>query len=286
MPRGKNYVNQNTGMKLKGKEQVKELCFYGNACERKGCIYRHDRQTKVIEGNQPKSNDPCMAYLAGSCSFTDKTCRKYHPPTEEEVNMLIQKYQRIPCRFTIHCKTKGCLYMHPDANAYPINTINYIMPPLNQYNNRNAQRNPNLLDPNLFPPLQSQQQSSKESSVDATQQNNPVLSGSMSASLFEQQQQQQQQFRQPQQLYQEPNHNGMPSQQQQFNPENASSNQNPYCSFVPTASLRNATGSLIPTLPTNYRKQVPPKEQNLNQNESLNIQAKEFLPGGYTSSRS
>jgi hypothetical protein len=118
MPRGKNYVNQNTGMKLQGKEKVKELCFYGNACTRKDCIYRHDRTTKVIVGNLPKSyTDPCMAYLAGYCAFNDTTCRKYHPTSDEEVTALVQKYNNIPCKFTIHCKTKGCLYQHVDPST-------------------------------------------------------------------------------------------------------------------------------------------------------------------------
>ena len=130
MPRGKNYVNQNTGMKLQGgKEKVMELCFYGNACTRKDCIYRHDRTSKLIVGNLPKSyTDPCMAYLAGYCAFTDTTCRKYHPTTDEEVNTLIQKYNSIPCKFTIHCKTKGCLYKHIDPNSTGMMTMMTKMP--------------------------------------------------------------------------------------------------------------------------------------------------------------
>ena len=179
MPRGKNYVNQNTGMKLQGKEQVKELCFYGNACTRKDCIYRHDRTSKVIVGNLPKSyTDPCMAYLAGYCAFDDTTCRKYHPTSEDEVNMLVQKYNNIPCKFTIHCKTKGCLYKHVDPNRIvpiipqsqpsPMMAMMIMMHPNYQNNNTNhntftnhtfppltTKPNPVWSDPNAFPPLSS-----------------------------------------------------------------------------------------------------------------------------------
>ena len=121
MPRGKNYVNNNKGMALKGPKKSNVQmppCFYGAACTRLGCIYRHDQRkeaTPVVE----QSTEPCMAYLAGLCSFTSKTCRKKHPP-QAEMERLIAKYQTRLCRYGSECQTKGCLYRHPeDGEALP-----------------------------------------------------------------------------------------------------------------------------------------------------------------------
>jgi hypothetical protein len=113
MPRGKNYVNNNRGVFLQAKKGVKvsEKCFYGAGCTRPDCIYQHDKSDKASQ--QPKSTEPCMAYLAGICSFEAATCRKRHPRSQAECDDLISHYQRIPCRFGSECKTKGCLFKHP-----------------------------------------------------------------------------------------------------------------------------------------------------------------------------
>jgi hypothetical protein len=167
MPRGKNYVNQHKGMALKAasKEAVKELCFYGSACQRKDCIYRHEKNA-ASSSSTVKSSDPCMAYLSGFCSFTAKTCRKRHPTSDAEVEALLRKYSTIPCRFGVHCKTNGCLYMHPsDASntATPTNGMPTVYPLLHlpqpmplavrrpNHNNKAIRRT--LMDPNAFPPL-------------------------------------------------------------------------------------------------------------------------------------
>jgi len=110
MPRGKNYVNNNKGMVLLAghkSEKVKEACFYGPACNRKDCIYDHSSSQPEFQ----KTNDPCMAFLAGHCAFTAKTCRKRHP-TATECERLLTKYRQTKCRFGDSCKTNGCLYQH------------------------------------------------------------------------------------------------------------------------------------------------------------------------------
>ena len=71
----------------------------------KDCIYRH------TASKEPKSNEPCMAYLAGICSFSGKACRKRHP-SDDECEKLLQKYALRPCRFGEQCHTEGCLYNH------------------------------------------------------------------------------------------------------------------------------------------------------------------------------
>lgn len=121
MPRGKNYVNQNKGMTLQASEgaaaAVREVCFYGAACQRKDCIYRHDGPGAAAVSPPLKktaATEPCMAYLAGVCAFTARTCRKRHPDAEQAA-ALLAKYRQIKCRFGAKCKTKGCLYLHDAA---------------------------------------------------------------------------------------------------------------------------------------------------------------------------
>ena len=118
MPRGKNYVNNNRGVFLQSKKgaKVTEKCFYGAGCTRSDCIYQHDRSDKASQ--QPKSTEPCMAYLAGICSFEAAACRKRHPRSQTECDDLISHYQRIPCRFGSECKTKGCLFKHPQDEQH------------------------------------------------------------------------------------------------------------------------------------------------------------------------
>lgn len=113
MPRGKNYVNNNKGMTMqapKKKGPSMEQCFYGAGCIRKDCIYRHDGPAKG-DGSGDKSNEPCMPFLAGLCTFSAKGCRKRHP-NKEEAERLIAKYKTTKCRYGDHCKTTGCLYIH------------------------------------------------------------------------------------------------------------------------------------------------------------------------------
>ena len=105
MPRGKNYVNQNKGMSLIGRQRVTEPCKYGAACTRKDCIYNHE-----LVGENATENAPCMAYLAGMCTFS-KGCRRRHPP-DDECERLVAKYAKLPCRYGPNCHTEGCLYNH------------------------------------------------------------------------------------------------------------------------------------------------------------------------------
>ena len=149
MPRGKNYVNNNRGVFLQGslktnkKAPVMETCFYGAACTRKDCIYRHDKdnnnnnnsknpkaKTKSSSSDQQQQNsnrstEPCMAFLAGVCNLPGETCRKRHPSSQQERDNLIAHFARIPCRYGSHCKTNSCLYRHDELES----NINPIAPP-------------------------------------------------------------------------------------------------------------------------------------------------------------
>lgn len=103
MPRGKNYVNNNKGLALQGKTTVTQLCEYGTGCTRPDCIYRHEAGGK--------SDNVCLPFLAGKCTF-GKGCRRRHPG-KQEVEKLLARYKRTRCRHGDACHTDGCLYMHP-----------------------------------------------------------------------------------------------------------------------------------------------------------------------------
>jgi hypothetical protein len=96
-----------------------EACFFGAGCTRSDCIYRHDRAALAAI---PQSPEPCLAYLAGTCSFNARSCRKRHPPPAE-AERLLTKYQTIRCRYGSECQTDSCLYRHPaedDPSADPV----------------------------------------------------------------------------------------------------------------------------------------------------------------------
>ncbi|CAB9528975.1 expressed unknown protein [Seminavis robusta] len=114
MPRGKNYVNNNRGVSMQASKKKTapsmEQCFYGKGCTRANCFYRHDGPD--ASGGGDKSGEPCMPFLAGLCTFTAAGCRKRHPG-KVEAERLINKYKATKCRYGDHCKTSGCLYIHP-----------------------------------------------------------------------------------------------------------------------------------------------------------------------------
>ena len=122
MARGTNYCNNNKGVALqaatkknKGKSLKMIACQYGAGCNRSDCIYSHPASRgENGNGNSSfvQSKEPCMAFLAGICAFPAKGCRKRHP-LNDEAERLIQKYQRMNCRFADTCRTSGCLYQHP-----------------------------------------------------------------------------------------------------------------------------------------------------------------------------
>ena len=131
MPRGKNYVNQGKGVSLqaptkKGGSQM-IVCQYGTGCNRPDCIYRHpygkdgDKGRSSATNNSHQSREPCMAYLAGLCTFSASGCRKRHPPPVE-CERLVARYSKVKCRFGESCLTKGCLYMHPGDDGCPERT--------------------------------------------------------------------------------------------------------------------------------------------------------------------
>lgn len=120
MARGTNYCNNNKGVALqaatkknKGKSLKMIACQYGAGCNRSDCIYSHPA-SRGENGHSSfvQSKEPCMAFLAGICAFPAKGCRKRHPQNDE-AERLIQKYQRMKCRFGDTCRTSGCLYQHP-----------------------------------------------------------------------------------------------------------------------------------------------------------------------------
>jgi hypothetical protein len=115
MPRGKNYVNNDQGVALQApggkKKPSMEACFFGKACTRPNCIYRHDVPAAGSAASK-KSNEPCMANLAAQCSFTSGTCRNRHVG-QQEADTLRAKFAAIRCRHSLKCQTAGCLYIHP-----------------------------------------------------------------------------------------------------------------------------------------------------------------------------
>ena len=97
------------------------VCQYGTGCNRPDCIYEHpygkDDGKGQSSANSSQSREPCMAYLAGMCTFSASGCRKRHPPPIE-CERYVAKYGKVKCRFADSCMTKGCLYMHPGDEGY------------------------------------------------------------------------------------------------------------------------------------------------------------------------
>jgi len=127
MPRGQSYLNNNNGVALQApKSTAMRACEYGVGCTREDCIYRHE------EGAQ--SEEVCLPFLAGKCTFTHEGCRRRHPENQE-FDRLIAKYKRTRCRFGDECRTEACLYVHPNEMervepAY-IEPHHVAFPPLN-----------------------------------------------------------------------------------------------------------------------------------------------------------
>ena len=170
MPRGKNYVNQGKGVSLqassKSKARQMVVCQYGTACARPDCIYRHPYGKGGVASSAggsaaKQSREPCMAYLAGICTFSATGCRKRHPPPLE-CQRLIDKYSKVKCRFGDDCLTNGCLYMHPGDEEY------------DDGSSRTYAQEPTYLSPqdmhSAFPPLGA-------TAVAATFSNETVLGG-------------------------------------------------------------------------------------------------------------
>jgi hypothetical protein len=103
-----------------------EACFFGAGCTRSDCIYRHDRAALAAI---PQSEEPCLAYLAGTCSFNARSCRKRHPPPAE-AERLLAKYTTIRCRYGSECQTESCLYRHPTEEDAAADPVAFTMPPL------------------------------------------------------------------------------------------------------------------------------------------------------------
>ena len=133
MPRGKNYVNNNKGVSLQASANSKaamQMCEYGSGCSRSDCIYRHPDNNSTS-----KTDEICMPFLAGNCTFAAKGgCRKRHPKKEERARLL-QKYKRTRCRFGDECFTESCLYLHPrevdPVEPYYVEHHDVAFPPLN-----------------------------------------------------------------------------------------------------------------------------------------------------------
>jgi hypothetical protein len=129
MPRGKNYVNNNNGVALQASAKNNmRLCEYGSGCSRPDCIYRHDN------ADDKTTEEVCLPFMAGKCSFAKDGCRKRHPK-KEELERLLHKYKRTRCRFGDECYTESCLYLHPremePSEPYYVEPHDVAFPPLN-----------------------------------------------------------------------------------------------------------------------------------------------------------
>jgi hypothetical protein len=120
MRQGKGRGSHERGMVPKGmtpqshekdKSKSTEVCFYGAACTRPNCAYKHEEG----KGNHKSFQvEPCRLDLAGLCYATAETCKKRHLVGEDRVR-LIHNMSRTPCRFGLECRTKNCLYRHPQV---------------------------------------------------------------------------------------------------------------------------------------------------------------------------
>lgn len=266
MARGTNYLNNNKGVSLQASKKPKGSkmveCSYGAGCTRKGCIYSHPfPKTNNSDGSTsiPQSMEPCMAYLAGECSFTSKGCRKRHP-SNEECERLIEKYKTMNCRFGDNCQTKACLYKHPwdvdqEQNADTKgDDFGYDA----QYHSYN-----------YYDSHQQQQQQQQLSKQDLMMQ-------------YQYHQHQQQIFLQQQQMDQQygyAQNNDYTSYDQTYMDHHSSTNyQNTTADYHPTSYQTTYTQASS----TIEQPQSEQDEENFQkQKDGVNINAKEFVPGSW-----
>ncbi|KAJ8600306.1 hypothetical protein CTAYLR_000724 [Chrysophaeum taylorii] len=81
------------------------VCAYGAGCNRKGCVYRHPKNSSI-----KKSSVICVHFVGGSCTFGDK-CANRHPGKREAEEFRAQ-CSRVPCKFGEACQNASCLYSH------------------------------------------------------------------------------------------------------------------------------------------------------------------------------
>jgi hypothetical protein len=91
------------------KRKSMEVCFYGAACSRPNCSFKHEEGKGNYNSLQV---EPCRLDLAGLCYATAETCKKRHLVGDDRIR-LIHNMSRTPCRFGLECRTKNCLYRHP-----------------------------------------------------------------------------------------------------------------------------------------------------------------------------
>lgn len=284
-------MNQNKGMTLlahgRKSERVKEACYYGPACTRKDCIYDHSAHHPEFQ----KSNDPCMAFLAGQCLFDAQTCRKRHPPAAE-CDMLRAKYAKTRCRFGDDCQTVGCLYNH-DTSTFSTNNPCKTAPRNSNYSNDNA---PPPLHEAAFPPLLGQKDRTAEDGHGESGPPDTATAGAGAGYVPQQptmsQPQPQQQPPQPAMTTTRmtPQQRMMIMMQQQ---QQRQQRQQPQQGWIPTPPGINqaAARPLFPpgaaaapmlVKPGGIAPPPPPANNNAatRNDDSLNIHAKEFVPGG------
>jgi len=93
-------------------------CSFGNACNRKGCVYTHPPKPKItstastIPPSQNPTNKICMNYLSQRCTFWHR-CLNFHPPTTLACDTLRRDFKLKQCTWGASCQTEGCLYRHP-----------------------------------------------------------------------------------------------------------------------------------------------------------------------------
>lgn len=99
--------------KSSSRTKVEIACRYGSACNRKGCFYKHSKQSDRCGGSLSPTTDICFAYLAGTCTF-DSRCYNRHP-NDVDCESIMAKLRAKPCRFGRDCYTEGCLYSHGET---------------------------------------------------------------------------------------------------------------------------------------------------------------------------
>ena len=95
------------------------VCKYGQACNRKDCVFRHPAKSAVakFEESSESVNDQevCLPYLASVCAFGERCF--YHHPSPSEAEKIRKQLESKWCRFGASCKTNGCLFKHPPQGS-------------------------------------------------------------------------------------------------------------------------------------------------------------------------
>ena len=73
------------------------VCVRVRACLSQDCIYSHPAPSEAGPEADGADSVVCLAFLSGDCRFGTR-CRNRHPSSPLEVQKLLDKYARTPCR--------------------------------------------------------------------------------------------------------------------------------------------------------------------------------------------